>query len=141
MSTLSLDRRPASLSGNTCPRLDVRLDWKFVEKKAALCIMLIYQLWLARNEAGEETQIEEPHTITKRTMHLTEEWMAINTCSLASMGREREHWHPPDPGWVKANANGAFSSTSGNRGIGVVLRDHHSGFQGGHCCFLSDVTQ
>jgi ribonuclease HI len=29
---------------------------------------------------------------------------------------------------------------SGNRGIGVVFRDHHGSFHAGACCFLTDVA-
>lgn len=35
-----------------------------------------------------------------------------------------EKWKPPDEGWVKINVDGAFDKSTGEGGLGVVIRDH-----------------
>lgn len=49
-------------------------------------------------------------------------------------------WTPPEPGWVKANADGAVSVLD-KKGEGrVVLRDHDGAFQGAAVHFFPKVT-
>jgi ribonuclease HI len=52
----------------------------------------------------------------------------------------REHWLSPEPGWIKANADGALHYVDGNGGSGVVLRDHHGDFVSGETNFFSHVA-
>jgi hypothetical protein len=39
--------------------------------------MLIYKLWLARNEARESKQIEDPRAIAEKARATVEEWDAV----------------------------------------------------------------
>ncbi|CAL5077271.1 unnamed protein product [Urochloa decumbens] len=39
--------------------------------------------------------------------------------------RVKKNWVAPGDGWIKINVDGAFSSTAGDGGIGVVVRDSH----------------
>jgi hypothetical protein len=61
------------------------LDWLsgLQEKELALGIMVIYQIWLARNEAREEAKIEDPHAIARRSIHLVEEWAESRTVTMS----------------------------------------------------------
>jgi len=36
-------------------------------------------------------------------------------------------WQPPKGDWIKINTDGAYSETSGEAGIGVVIRNHRGG--------------
>jgi hypothetical protein len=45
--------------------------------------MVIYQIWLARNEAREEAKIEDPHAIARRSIHLVEEWVESRTVTMS----------------------------------------------------------
>jgi ribonuclease HI len=51
-----------------------------------------------------------------------------------------ERWLPPDTGWHKVNADGAFIKESGEGGCRVVLRNHHGEFISSACHFLPCVT-
>jgi hypothetical protein len=114
------------------------LDWlgRLEEKELGISILLIYQMWLARNEAREETQIVSPEELVWRTIFLFDEWANIQASKPRPATREVEAWLPPDVGWVKANADGAFLVETGHGGSGVVLRDHHGGFVAGASHFF-----
>jgi ribonuclease HI len=107
------------------------------EKELGLAIMLIYQMWLARNEAREAVQIVALQDIVRRSLALLEEWVSVHGKPEHTSAKVREQWSPPEEGWIKANVDGAFSSDSGCGGCGVVLRDHHGGFRGGATRFLA----
>jgi hypothetical protein len=70
--------------------------------------MVIYQSWLARNEAREDAKIEDPQSIARRSIHLVDGWANSRTNSLSEAQRVSEAWLPPAAGWLKANADGAF---------------------------------
>lgn len=38
-------------------------------------------------------------------------------------------WEPPQEGWLKVNVDGAYSESSGEGGIGVIIRDHAAAVQ------------
>jgi ribonuclease HI len=110
------------------------------EGELCLMLMTIYQLWLARNEAREAVQIEDPNYTARRSFFLLEEWTNSRTsCPVHQAGRV-ERWRPPSQGWTKINADGAFNRESGHGGCGVVLRDHHGGFLAGACHFFPSVS-
>jgi ribonuclease HI len=110
------------------------------EKELGLAIMLIYQMWLARNEAREVVQIVAPQDIVRRSLALLEEWVSMHRKPEHTSSKVREQWSPSEEGWIKANIDGAFSSDSGCGGCGVVLRDHHGGFRGGATQFFTHVN-
>jgi ribonuclease HI len=102
--------------------------------------MVIYQIWLARNEAREEAKIDDPHSIARHSIHLVYEWADSRATTLSEALRVSESWLPPDAGWHKANADGVFMKVTEMGGCGVVIRDHHGGFQAGACRFLQSVS-
>jgi ribonuclease HI len=114
------------------------LDWlgKLPDKEVAVAIMTLYQMWLARNDAREQASIEDPGMIARRTLKLVEEWHGLNNSSATVAPRNGEHWLPPEEGWLKVNADGAFHASSGVGGCGAVLRNHHGDFVAGTSHFL-----
>jgi hypothetical protein len=42
-----------------------------------ISLMVIYQMWLARNDTRENRVIENPESIMRRSIHLVEEWHGI----------------------------------------------------------------
>jgi hypothetical protein len=43
------------------------------EDELTISIMILYQIWLARNEARDEVQIATPHEIIRKSLFLIEE--------------------------------------------------------------------
>jgi ribonuclease HI len=97
-------------------------------------------MWLARNDARDEEQIGNPEAIASKSLALVEEWLAIKEGSRHVVQREREHWLPPEEGWYKINADGAFISSAGNGGCGSVIRDHLGAFVASECHYLPVVS-
>jgi ribonuclease HI len=117
------------------------LDWlgKMSDEEIAVAIMLIYQMWLARNDAREEIMIADPSDIARQSLFLLQEWQAVQKPSNPIVPRATEHWLPPEVGWNKVNADGSYLASSNIGGCGVVLRDHHGEFSAGVCRFLTSV--
>jgi ribonuclease HI len=133
-SPSSLVWRPSELHGWV-------LDWlgRMDEKELAFSIMLLYQMWLARNEARDQAQIVSPKDLVRRSMALVEEWVALKPTAVHTPPLHTDQWQAPNEGWFKLNSDGAFSMEQGSGGSGVVLRDHHGGFVVGACHFFPSV--
>jgi hypothetical protein len=118
------------------------LDWlgRLGDRELALGIMVLYQLWLSRNNAREETRLADPVEVARRSISLVEEWQAAQTHTSDKQVPINEQWSPPEQGWCKANADGAFLMDQSTGGCGVVLRDHHGGFLSGACRCLQSVS-
>jgi hypothetical protein len=114
------------------------LDWigKMNGRVAATAMMLIYNLWQARNDARESKRIEDPRNLVKKTLDMVEEWFNTHCNSTPASTRTKERWTPPCEGWHKVNVDGAFHSADGVGGGGVVVRDHHGSFVAGACHFF-----
>jgi hypothetical protein len=54
---------------------------------------------------------------------IMEEWGKLRDLSPNRAPKVVEHWHPPERGWFKANADGAFLAMDGQGVSGVILRD------------------
>jgi ribonuclease HI len=91
-------------------------------------MMLIYRLWLARNDAREKENIASPEDIVKGSIAGVEEWMSIHERKVNAGSKVVEHWLSPDVGWHKINVDGAFQNAEKCGGGGVVIRDCHGGF-------------
>jgi hypothetical protein len=102
------------------------------EDELCISIMILYQLWLARND---EVQIASPHEIIRKSLFLVEEWQGLKPARGVGAAKVVEHWLPPPIGWAKLNADGALSAKDGKGGCGVVLRDHNGGFLAGASIF------
>jgi hypothetical protein len=56
-------------------------------------VLLIYNLWLARNEARDSLYIEDPRSIVKGTIEGMEEWKEVHRPNVSRM-IVREVWSP-----------------------------------------------
>jgi hypothetical protein len=112
---------------------------KLGDKELEVSMMVLYQNWLARNEAREEEMIATPMQIVSKSLFLLNEWHESRPRSNTPADKVVERWTPPEEGWYKANADGAFSTDRGHGGCGVVLRDHHGGFIQGASHFLNSI--
>jgi ribonuclease HI len=101
-------------------------------------MLLIYNLWLARNDARESQSIEDPRCIVRRTMAGMEEWREIHKPKDPKKV-VRGFWRPPSQDQIKINVDGAFKANASVGGGGAVLRDGHGGFVRGSCCFFPQV--
>jgi ribonuclease HI len=117
------------------------LDWlgNMKDKELSICIMIMYQMWLARNEAREEHSIDEAPNIVRRSLALVEEWINVTRKEKEAKQPAQEHWLPPAIGWCKANVDGEFRLEDGIGGCGVVLRDHDGRFLSGESHFLTSI--
>jgi hypothetical protein len=106
------------------------------EDEINVCVMILYQMWLARNEAREEVRIAAPHAIVQKSFFLIEEWQGIRPAGKSGSVQVTEHWLPPASGWTKLNADGAFSVKDGTGGCGVVMRNHDGVFLEGASHFF-----
>jgi hypothetical protein len=97
-------------------------------------MLLIYNLWLARNDARESHHIEDPKSIVKWTIASMEEWKNVHRPN-APRKNVQELWSPPSQDQIKVNVDGAFRMEASVGGGGAVLRDCHGGFIRGSCRF------
>jgi ribonuclease HI len=102
-------------------------------------MMHVYHIWLARNEARDAPQIDDPRSLARRTVAAMEDWNDIQTPKQAATVPRVEHWLKPEAGWCKANTDGAFHATDGRGGAGVVIRDHYGSFIAGAGRFFPQV--
>jgi ribonuclease HI len=109
------------------------------EDEINVCIMVLYQLWLARNDARDEAQVTSPHAIIQKSLHLLEEWQGLRPARTAGSTQAMEHWLPPEEGWTKLNADGALAK-DGSGGYGVVMRDHDGRFLTGASHFFHLIS-
>jgi hypothetical protein len=54
-------------------------------------MMLIYNMWLARNDAQEKDRIVDPLEIVKRSTDGVEEWMHLNDQAPTARTKVLEH--------------------------------------------------
>ncbi|KAL6224777.1 hypothetical protein ACLB2K_003632 [Fragaria x ananassa] len=61
---------------------------------------------------------------------------------MAVVGDSSNRGFPPPPpqGWLNANFDGAFDSSSRSGGIGIIFRDHESVVVGGYYGRVANVT-
>jgi hypothetical protein len=106
------------------------LDWldRAKGKNVSWTMMLIYKLWLARNDAREKERIANLEDIVKSSIDGVEEWMSIHERNVLPRSKVVEHWLSPDDGWHKINVDGAFRTAEKCGGGGVVIRDCHGSF-------------
>jgi hypothetical protein len=136
----SLDKPPARLACHS----DLKgwlLDWigKSKGKQVSWILMMVYNLWAARNEARKSRRIDDPLSIAKRTAAGVEEWLGLHS-PAPSKKRENERWLPQEEGWHKANIDGAFTHSKARGGGGVVIRNCHGSFVAGACHFFPHVV-
>jgi hypothetical protein len=114
------------------------LDWigKSNDDKRAWFITMLYNLWIARNDARETKKLAYLKSVAMKTIAGVEEWHNLHAPSTTMSAKQKERWLVPDYGWCKVNADGAFHSATGLGGGGVVLRDHHGSFIAGATHFF-----
>jgi hypothetical protein len=113
------------------------LEWMGKSKHEIIdwFMLLVYNLWLARNDSRESQSIEDPRSIVRRTLAGMEEWREFHKPKDPKKV-VREFWHPPSQDQVKIDVDGAFRANASVGGGGAVLRDGHGGFVRGSCCFF-----
>jgi hypothetical protein len=119
------------------------LEWigNCKEDELSMEMMVLYQLWYARNEARDQTFIEDPESTARRPMYRVEEWRVSRTDEHVVQSRPpAPKWSPPATGWHKANVDGAMSSDSSHGGGSIVLRDEHGSFMAGAFHFFPSVS-
>jgi hypothetical protein len=116
------------------------LEWMGKSKHEIIewFMLLINNMWLARNDARESQIIEDPRSIVKRTMVGMEEWRNIHKPKEPKKV-VRELWRPPCQDQFKINVDGAFRAEASAAGGGAVIRDCHGGFFRGSCCLFPQV--
>jgi hypothetical protein len=59
--------------------------WELKEDEISVCIMILYQLWLARNDSRDEEQVATPNEIIQKSVYLLKEWQGLRpACSAVS---------------------------------------------------------
>jgi ribonuclease HI len=118
------------------------LDWigKVNDDQMAWAFNLIYNLWLARNDAREVQRIQDLGQIVQKVVAAVEEWRNLKAVAPRPTTRVVERWRAPEASWVKVNTDGAYRQSEGNGGGGVVIRDHHGSFIAGACHFFTHVA-
>jgi ribonuclease HI len=101
---------------------------------------MMYQLWLARNEARDGAMIEGPKSVARKTISPTEEWHQVHAkLQAVPIPRPRERWCPSGDGMCKINTDGSFSSSEKCGGGGAVVRSHDGAFVAGASHFFPNV--
>jgi hypothetical protein len=114
---VSLEKPPARLLYHT----DLKwwlLDWigKAHASSVERMMLLVYNLWLARNEARDSDRIADPADIVWKTLAGLEEWLLANNMAPKELSKKVEHWLPSEPNWFKVNVDGAFRSAENKGG-------------------------
>jgi hypothetical protein len=86
------------------------LDWigKALGEEIVWWIMMIYHLWLARNDARQAPISADPRSIVSRVVASVEELKASLNAPCQKTLTLKEHWLPLETNWVKVNTDGAF---------------------------------
>jgi hypothetical protein len=69
------------------------LDWlsSLEDKEISLILMVLYHMWLARNNPQDLPMIEDPYKIARRVMVLTEEWYELKDSGPVCVVQAVEH--------------------------------------------------
>ncbi|XP_073351915.1 uncharacterized protein [Aegilops tauschii subsp. strangulata] len=95
-------------------------------------VQALYGIWCARNDARDGKRIQDARELAEKVHCYIQEWHLVHYKEPPiKEPRKPERWLPPEPGWTKANADGAAARTEDKGGGGVVLRDHQGAFRGG----------
>lgn len=106
------------------------------DERAAM-VHATYGLWLARNDAKDGKRIAAAHDIAVSTASYMAEWTATHKQKPTTVTtREVQRWAAPEPGWLKANADGAVSRLGGKGGGGVIIRGDQGDFRAAACTFI-----
>jgi hypothetical protein len=62
------------------------------EKELAFSVMVLYQIWLVRNEARDQAQITSPNDLVRRSMFLVEEWAALKPSVAQLLPTNADRW-------------------------------------------------
>lgn len=94
-----LDRPPKQITSQAELRWWL-LDWlgKNSGRDSAYLMMHLYQIWLARNDASEATQIEDPRGVARRTVATIEEWNNVHQPAPPRAAVPAEHCLSPGEG-------------------------------------------
>ena len=93
-------------------------------------IHALYGLWCARNETRDGKRIQDARELAEKVHAHIQEWRQVHVEERTTKETRRpDNWKPPEPGWIKVNADEAMARAHDRGGGGVVLRDHHGAFK------------
>jgi hypothetical protein len=99
-------------------------------------LVVLYQIWLSRNDAMDSKQIDEPYNIANR---LLEEWCNIQDQPAPKPEEPKECWSPLAINWYKLNVDATLAKSSRKGGGGVVIHDHDGSYIAGSFHFFPSL--
>ncbi|OVA05767.1 Reverse transcriptase zinc-binding domain [Macleaya cordata] len=101
------------------------------EDLLASVMTLMWSIWCSRNNLlfngrtdNERSIIHHAHSMYP---NIGPRRMILGS-NLNRYGSPHTSWNPPPQGWIKANTDGAWDSSSLHGGLGLVLRNHNNIF-------------
>ncbi|KAL6179662.1 hypothetical protein ACLB2K_046334 [Fragaria x ananassa] len=96
-------------------------------------VVLLVILWVVWKERNLRLWEGKARPVSQLFYQVQTQVALLRSCrSRHGRGRRQfKPWVPPPQGWLKANFDGAFDSSSRSGGIGIIFRDHESVVVGG----------
>nr|XP_016455041.1 PREDICTED: uncharacterized protein LOC107779186 [Nicotiana tabacum] len=109
------------------------------KEKLQEAIMLLWEIWNARNNLVWNGKTMRPETIILRASRFWKEWTSTRSDNnIYSVARPEfvVKWFPPDPGTLKCNIDAFYEVNSGRAWAGMLIRDTHGNFVRGFSTLL-----
>ncbi|CAN1145355.1 hypothetical protein LINPERHAP2_LOCUS14632 [Linum perenne] len=110
-------------------------DWLFAalrdlpEMKMQMLVAVVGGLWIERNGRVWSTERKPAFVTIRGAMEAVREWQGTRRSESGPMLQPADttcrKWHPPPPGMLKCNVDGAVFGDQGRTGAGMVLRNEH----------------
>ncbi|XP_062015245.1 uncharacterized protein LOC133731834 [Rosa rugosa] len=122
------------------------LDWLFHCMQSLspelfdFLLYLLWAVWKERNQRVWNSKTLELDQLFFQAASGFSLFTSLRPGRSSNTKRASTPWYPPPAGWLKANLDGAFDSSTNMGGIGVVVRDSEGLIVGGTCCRVSSVS-